>query len=98
MQTDTTGTEPSRQRHRHRSRRQKALESVGLVLGVPVLLGVVLALSVEMIEYRPIEDSATRYAQQTSSAARRANVRTPRIPDVVAETPQLTIEGEPTAR
>ena len=41
-------------RHRHRSYRRKVAESFALVFGLPFLLFAVLALSVELIEYRPI--------------------------------------------
>jgi len=43
-------------RRRRRSRRRKFVESVALILGVPALLFVVLALSVEVIEYRPVQE------------------------------------------
>ena len=41
-------------RHLHRSYRRKVAESFALVFGLPFLLFAVLALSVELIEYRPV--------------------------------------------
>ncbi|MAI80340.1 MAG: hypothetical protein CL917_15435 [Deltaproteobacteria bacterium] len=46
-------------RHKHRSYRQKATQSIGLVLGTPILLFLILATSVEFIEYRPLEPTAS---------------------------------------
>jgi hypothetical protein len=50
---DFGSTTPDHRRHRHRSRRRKLAESIALIFGVPLLLLTVLALSVELIEYRP---------------------------------------------
>ena len=47
-------------RHRHRSYRRKVVESFALVFGMPVVLFAVLAMSVELIEYKPIGQSAPR--------------------------------------
>ncbi|MBW2382489.1 MAG: hypothetical protein JRG92_02585 [Deltaproteobacteria bacterium] len=47
-----------RPRKRRRSRRRKLAESVALVLGVPALIFVVLALFVDVIEYRPVQAKA----------------------------------------
>lgn len=48
----------ARPRKRRRSRRRKVTQSVALALGVPAAIFVVLALSVELIEYRPVQTSA----------------------------------------
>lgn len=40
-------------RHRHRSPRRKLAQSIVLIVGAPLLLLTVLALSVELIEYQP---------------------------------------------
>lgn len=45
-------------RVRRRSRRRKLLESLALVVGVPALLFTVLALSVQLIEYRTVAAQA----------------------------------------
>jgi len=55
MSESTAVAEPHRKRHRHRSPRRKLTETIALIVGVPALLFVVLALSVELIEYHPAE-------------------------------------------
>ena len=40
-------------RHRHRSYGRKAVQSIALVFGMPLLLFAVLAVSVDVIEYTP---------------------------------------------
>lgn len=45
-------------RHRHRSYRRKVAESFALVFGMPIVLFTVLAMSVELMEYKPVARSA----------------------------------------
>ncbi|MCH2188128.1 hypothetical protein MK280_19925 [Myxococcota bacterium] len=45
-------------RHRHRSYGRKVAQSIALVFGTPVLLFVLLALSVDAIEYAPSASSS----------------------------------------
>ena len=49
---------PLPQRHRHRSPARKLIESLALFVGVPLLLFAVLALAVDVIEYRPSRSPA----------------------------------------
>jgi len=68
MSTEVQAAVPSRRRRRHRSPRRKLAEGIALIVGVPLLLFTVLALSVELIEYRPVgapvaEPSPPRPAQ-----------------------------------
>ena len=75
---DQAESPPTLPRKRRRSRRRKVAEAVGLAVGVPALLFVVLALSVELIEYRPV---STR-APDTSNV----------IPTMRVEIPQIRLE------
>ena len=52
-QAPSAQPEPLQRRHRHRSLTRKLLESLALFVGVPLLLFALLALSVDLIEYRP---------------------------------------------
>ena len=75
-------------RIRRRSRRRKVAEALVLALGVPALLFVVLALSVELIEYRPASSIPQQEEQKVAMP-----VRVLEIPPIRAEPLDLTSPG-----
>lgn len=87
--TLTTTVESSGRRHRHRSRSRKLAEGIGLIVGVPILLLAVLTLSVELIEYHPLDPSIAMDSVQASSVESGAGVSVRRIPAAVLEIPPM---------
>ena len=90
---------PSARRHRHRSPRRKVAESLLVMFGVPILLLVVLALSVELIEYQPVSASPSvttkPRVEPTSTAPTRTPARieiSPLIEDATGTNGKLTLE------
>lgn len=85
--------EPHDRRRRHRSPQRKIVESLGLILGVPALLFLVLALSVEVIEYRPSDNLISNTpgsATPSGAAGMRTSGRMPA--SVVVEIPPIGVE------
>lgn len=89
---DDKGSSP--RRVRHRSRRRKIAESITLILGVPLLLALVLGLSVELIEYRPIEDPIEVGPLSTRPVGHAPGAQGRRMPAAVAEIQPLEFDVE----
>jgi len=92
MQGIINDTGSSLRRFRHRSRRRKIAESVALILGVPLLLALVLGLSVELIEYRPIGDPTVTDPLPGRSASHTLGPQGRRMPAVVVEVPPIELD------
>jgi hypothetical protein len=94
MQGIISDTESSVQRRRHRSRRRKVAESVALILGVPLLLALVLGLSVELIEYRPIGDPNVADPLPSRSVGHALGLQGRRLPEAVVDIPPIEIDAD----
>jgi hypothetical protein len=94
MQGMITTTESSGRRHRHRTRRRKLAEAIGLMFGVPLLLLAVLALSVELIEYHPMDTSIAGNASQATSVESSSHSSVGRVPAAVLEIPPMPTPRE----
>jgi hypothetical protein len=60
-----------RNRRRHRTTKRKIIDGLLMVLGIPALLFTVLALSVELIEYRPSIEPANDASKATDLTSTR---------------------------
>lgn len=98
MQGTIDTAESSGRRHRHRSRTRKTAESIGLIVGVPILLAIVLALSVELIEYHPVDASITGDAAHATAIDSESGVSVRRVPTAVLEIPPMPTRRDLSAR
>ncbi len=98
MQDTIDSAESSGRRYRHRSRTRKAAESIGLVVGVPIVLAVVLALSVELIEYHPVDASIAGDPAQQTAIDSESGVSVRRMPTAVLEIPPMPTQRDLSAR
>lgn len=81
-------------RHRHRSPKRKMAESLVLILGVPALLFVVLALSVELIEYRPSGNAISSAPGSVTPSAAGGMRTSGRMPtSAIVEIPPAQLDG-----
>lgn len=92
MGTAGSASEHAGPRVRHRSRRRKIAESVGLIVGVPLLLLALLALSVELIEYHPVGEAKPYASRPQPPKSAQTNPATQPPPASVLDVPPFDPE------